>query len=303
MRQHAVALGQQQWAALGAFVAATLPDPLDPLALLPVATGLATGGAVAPLVEGAALVVLSNLALRIFDDYADQDDPHAVDRALGPGRALNYALTLNNVVSQAFWQICRANPQLTALYELYLQAWLAVCHGQDLDLQLPITDLGIYREVVKHKTVVAYEFAALVGAYLAAAQPPQITLCQQCGQHLGWMAQILDDIEALWFPLMPSAAALKPTYPLLWGLTQPEPAAQALATYYQSPNPDRLQLCALLDEMHIRGRLMNVVLHHRDQALALMAQLPEPAGKIILEHWLNWLLREGQNLMTRPPVF
>lgn len=307
IRQQAVTVGQQQWLALGDFLATTLPDPLDPIALLPFATGLATGEATGNttaaqrerLVQGAALIVLANLALRIIDDCADQDDEQSVERVLGLGRAVNYAVALNNVVSQALWQMGQDLPQLQPLYVAYLNAWLTVCHGQDLDLRQVANSLQTYHAVVERKTVAAYEFAAQLGAALSTTEATSIAHCQQCGQHLGWMAQVLDDIEALWFPGAAGHNEInKYTFPLLWGLNQPGPAAQHLAAIYQHPNKDRLQICALLDEMQARVHLLEFALNHRDQALAHLKALPNPAGKQLVEIWLNWLLRDGQKLIT-----
>ena len=299
IRAHCLALCQAEWAELGALVNSIFPDPLDPIALLPIATGRAAGAALEDLEQAAAATLPVSLALRIVDDYADRDDPGALDQSIGPGRAMNAALALNAIGARQF---SRQHPFQGPIQDSYYRAFLQVCQGQDRDMAQPASSLADYEAIVRLKTVAAYEFAAGIGARLASADPDLIARCSQCGLHLGWMTQILDDIESLWFPVAESAADVeKPTFPVLLGLRMDHPNAQLLGKLYQAQTYDRLRICALLDEMDVRRQLMHTALDHRDAALEALRGAPNPEGAAILQLWLDWLLRDGAHLLDSFP--
>jgi len=108
----------------------------------------------------------------------------------------------------------------------------------------------------------------------------------------------LDDIEALWFAIGPSDLALgRLTFAPLYGLTLDHPAAATLAMLCRTLPLDEMRIRALLDEMGVRRELMGHALDHRDQALAALAPPLLPLGRELLEHWLNWVLRDGERLL------
>lgn len=160
------------------------------------------------------------------------------------------------------------------------------------------TTLPEYEGIVRLKTVAAYEFATGVGARLATSDSNAADLACQCGTHLGWMIQILDDIEALWFPIQGQDTVIeRRTYPVLFGLTMSHPRRPALQQLSELKSFDRVQMCRVLDEMNVRPTLLNLALDHRDKAVQLLEAAPDPEGSAILRLWLDWLLRDGARLL------
>lgn len=154
-----------------------------------------------------------------------------------------------------------------------------------------------YEKVVRLKTVAAYEFAAMAGALAATSERSAIDLCARSGAHLGWMAQILDDIEALWFPIDADSDGERRTFPVMFALTLDHPNARQLRQRIETQEYDRRQLCRLLDAMDVRSRLLEAALDHRDQALNILRASFPPAGAEILGLYLDWLLGDGARLL------
>ena len=198
-----------------------------------------------------------------------------------------------------FLHIPLPTDRVDGIIDNYFSSFLQVCQGQDNDINRSVSTLVEYEEVVKRKTVAAYEFAAVVGARAASADSTTIDLCAQCGEHLGWMVQILDDLEALWFPVMENDPEIERlTFPVLLGLTIDHPNAQTLERLYRAKEYDRPRICALLDEMNVRTRLMNLALDHRDKAIEILEHDSfNPEGGAILKLWLDWLMRDGTRLL------
>ena len=295
IRTRCIALAEQEWADLGAIVDSILPDPLDPVILLPIATGRAAGADVEDLEQVAAAILLVSLALRIADDCADRDNPVALDQEIGLGRAVNAALALNAIGAREF---SHKQPFQDQLLGSYYRSFLQICQGQDRDMGSRTTSLADYEQIVRLKTVAAYEFAALVGARIASSDPGIIAKCSQCGMHLGWMAQILDDIESLWFLDIENSSGIeKPTFPVLLGLAMDHPNAQLLGELCRAKEYDRTRICTLLDEMNVRTKLMHLALDHRDAAIEALGGSFDPEGAAILKLWLDWLLRDGARLL------
>jgi geranylgeranyl pyrophosphate synthase len=268
-----------------------------PRHIVPIATGRAAGAAVEDLEQVATAILLVSLALRIADDCADRDSPDALDQEIGLGRAVNAALALNAIGAREF---SRKRLFQDEMIGSYYRSFLQVCQGQDRDIDKRVDSLAGYEEIVRLKTVAAYEFAAVVGARVASSDPDTIARCSQCGVHLGWMAQILDDIEALWFPDMGSGSEIeKLTFPVLLGLTLDHPNAQSLGELCRAKEYDRARICTLLDEMNVRTQLMNAALDHRDAAIKALGGSFNPEGVAILKLWLDWLLRDGARLLSQ----
>lgn len=290
IRERAVAVAAGGWPELGGLVDRVLPRPLDPMALLPVATGRAFRGREEPLVRAAAAVVLSDVALRIVDDCADRDDPGALDRVLGLGPALNAATALHACAAREFARLGAGEPHVEAL--------LQVCRGQERDMQRAARTLAEYQEVVLLKTVRAYEYAAAIGARVAGAGDAAIARAGACGAHLGWMAQILDDVEALWCPPRGHAPEDRLTFPALYGRALSGPEAAAVGELCDREPRDVEALRRLLDGLDVRARLVGVALDHRDRALALLGDAPDPEGAAIVGLWLDCLLADAGRLLS-----
>ncbi|MBD2459255.1 polyprenyl synthetase family protein [Nostoc sp. FACHB-87] len=302
IRQKIISLVEDEWQELGKVVDEILDDPLNPTAIIPIATGISIGAKIDDLIAVAASVTLISLSFRIVDDCIDMDAPDGLYQSLGVGRAINYAMALNAVATREFINFKLPSDNLEGLLRDYFYSFLQVCQGQDKDISQTINSLDEYREIVNLKTVKAYQFATAIASYLSACDADIIALCVQCGTHLGWMTQILDDIESLWFPVTENIREIeKKTFPVLLGLTLEHPNAQKLASLFHKQEYNRIKICELLDEMEVRTRLMNIALDHRDQAIKSLAKLPNPEGSNILQLWLDWYLRNGE-LLLQPVV-
>jgi geranylgeranyl pyrophosphate synthase len=304
IRRQAVTLAAAAWPDLGALVDASLSEPLAPFALLPVCTALACGGKAETVTPVAAAVVVAALALRIVDDCTDGDNPNALYLEIGTGRAVNVAAAFSMAALQALRRCPFPAGNSPTPLDGYLDAFLRVCAGQDQELQLTSQklpqNLDDYCAIVQAKTVAAYEFAAWVGARCVTADETLLARCQACGNHLGWMVQMLDDIEALWFADGPSDLALgRLTFPVLYGLMLDHSSVPLLASLCQERPYDVPLICALLDKMEVRPHLMAHALDHRDQALAALDAPLAFGGRDALQHWLNWTYRDGARLLGK----
>jgi geranylgeranyl pyrophosphate synthase len=185
----------------------------------------------------------------------------------------------------------------------YYQSFLRVCNGQERDLAGNAQTLDGYRNVVALKTVAAYEFAARSGALVATSSSRAIEQCARCGSHLGWMVQILDDVEALWFPITEDGRELdRPTFPLLMAFSRSDETASGatmteLRKQYERVPRDRRQICSLLDDLGVRAELLGLALDHRDQGLECLGAPLNPSGQDVVRLWLDWLLRDGERLV------
>jgi geranylgeranyl diphosphate synthase type I len=298
IRRQAVAIAQRAWPELGVILDDILPDPMEPFALIPICTGIACGANMDGLTPLAAVIVVAAYALRIVDDCADEDDPSALHLSIGDGRAVNAAVALSTAASYELFRSPFPVGRKAILLDEYHQAFLRICEGQDQDMRGFARSLPEYCTIVQAKTVAAFEFAALAGASLATDDAAAIQRCRTCGAQLGWMIQMLDDIEALWFPDGPSdLSGGRLTFPVLYGLTIDHPALPMLQELSSADVYDTTRICSVLDQMNVRRRLMTHALDHRDAALAALDPPLLPAGRAILQLWLDWLLRDAGRLL------
>ncbi|MBP0010096.1 MULTISPECIES: polyprenyl synthetase family protein [unclassified Roseofilum] len=298
IRHCAIDITQQEWQELGDAIDKFLPNPLNPFFLLPMVTGIGCHGKREELTRTAAVVTLLDVCFRIMDDCADRDDPTSLDRQVGMGRAIHYAMAINAIATQELLNFAIAPPSSSDLIPYYFQSFLQVCQGQDRDLKTNVNSLQEYQDLIKLKTLPAYQFATVIGACVAAADPQQLNAAAEFGQHLGWMTQMLDDIESIWFPTVENQREIeKKTFPVLLGLSLDHPNAERLEKMFHQKQYHRKTICTLLDEMDIRTRLIHSALNHRDEALKSLENLPNSEGKAILQIWLDWYLGQGERLL------
>ncbi|BDM83655.1 polyprenyl synthetase family protein [Acaryochloris marina] len=298
IRGKAVEIASHRWPELGSWLSIVLPNPLGVMALIPVGTGIGTGAQLEKIIRIAAAIVLVDLSLRIVDDCTDQDNPNALYIALGPGTAMNYAMSLNTIAACEFSKLSIADHHSNNLLSRYFNAFIDVCHGQDLDIKSQVNDLDDYKRIVNLKSIPAYEFSAVSGAYLSTSEERIIVQCSRCGAHLGWMAQILDDIESLWFPVNETLCEIeKKTFPILFGMFIDHDKKSLLNEVINNKEYDRRKICKILDEMSIRNILVNLALDHRDRGIESLNHLSNDVGKEILQNCLAWYFRDGIRLL------
>lgn len=88
------------------------------------------------------------------------------------------------------------------------------------------------------------------------------------------------------------------TFPVLLGLKLDHPNSYLLAKLCQSPQPDQIQICSLLDAMNVRTQLLHLALDHRDKAIASLNGSLNLEGSELLKIWLDWYLRDGTRLLA-----
>ena len=291
VRKHAIDLvakgGNNE---LAIIVNENLQNPLQVTVLFPFVSGKSLGINTSELIEIASCVLLSDMALRIADDCADKDNPYALYKRIGVGRSMNLVLLLTTISSNRF----SANNELRKGYHSSL---INVCIGQEYDMTKLPADLDEYTEIVSLKTIAAYRYAFLSGALSHTNDENTIDTLTQCGEHLGWMAQILDDIETLWKPLYNKEKLNTFTFPILYGLQLTHPKAITLRTLIQNPTPNSYEIYTVLDEMNLRHESMHIALDHRDQALQLLKDNFPKEGANMLKIILDWLFRDAQLLL------
>lgn len=301
IRLRVITLASDVDIALGELMSTTLPDPLPPVATLPVATGYACGGSTEHLIPITSAIVAVAFALRTLDDIADQDNPSALYQQIGIGRAANFSAALITLASREIGLLSKASPDSDLMTRDYFDALLRVCKGQDRDIRREVRSLAAYEEVVELKTVAAYELAAVTGANAVTADAKAIERCRVCGRHIGWAQQILDDIEAFWFPDNAKDPGHEQyTYPVLLGMEHGCKTSETLSKLCAQKYRDDMAIRQLLDSHDVRGRLMMRALDHRDKALEALEVPLKLEGHQLLKLWFDWLFRDGERLLHLP---
>jgi geranylgeranyl pyrophosphate synthase len=298
IREQTFYIIKEGWPEMSELMNVMLPDPLDPMALLPIAVSVAVGADAEELIPISASVLLFDLSLRIIDDCADLDNPKALHLAIGKGAAINYAMSFNALALKKIWEEGRTHNVSDALLANYFEAYLNVCKGQHSDLNVIANTLDEYKNIVRMKTVAAYEFATVIGSLTVVSNESDVKLCRECGNRIAWMSQILNDIEGLWFPQTTNNRELeKGSFPVLYALESDEVNAQKLRKIYSSKNLNRKAVCSLLDEMNIRTQLIELAMDYRDEALKIIHKARNPEGEKILKIWFDWMLRDTTHLL------
>lgn len=83
IRHQIIAILPKEWVDIVDLTNVMLGSQLNPMVLLPVATGIASGGKIEQLIDVAASIVLVDLSLRIIDDCADRDNDNALYHTVG----------------------------------------------------------------------------------------------------------------------------------------------------------------------------------------------------------------------------
>ncbi|ABW30954.1 polyprenyl synthetase family protein [Acaryochloris marina] len=298
IRLSVITLASDADIALGELMSTTLPDPLPPVAILPVATGLACGGSIEQLIPVTSTIVAVAFALRTLDDIADQDNSNALHQKIGIGRAANFSAALIALASREIGVLSKSSPDSILMTGDYFDALLRIFVGQDKDIQREVRSLVAYEEVVELKTVAAYELAAIVGANAVTADGNFTKKCRVCGRHIGWAQQILDDIEAFWFlDNAEESGHEQYTYPVLLGIENGGSTGEAVSRLCNQKDRNDDAIRNLLDSLDVRGQLMMRALDHRDQALLVLGPPLRSEGHQLIKLWFDWLFRDGERLL------
>lgn len=246
---------------------------LPPHVILPPASAAAIGGNPEKAISVATACGFLIVATRWFDDVQDRDRKESLWREVGAGRAVNLAATALTVAWNA---LAEAPPEARRAFGRYT---VALARAQDVDLMSGSTrTIDDYWRLMRGKTGAALALACEAGAL--AARPDrakEAELCGNCGEHLGVLMQILDDLDGVFRPDgIGDLAAGKVTLPVLYGLAIDHEAREELDEIVHCgllpACPERA--LAILKTIDTREFLVWNALEEHRQALACLDRLP-----------------------------
>jgi len=149
---------------------------------------------------GAIAMELSALAIDIFDDIQDQDHDDLPWRQIPTANALNLAICLSMLSSEAVSTL--PNDRDSRLYreinQILSHMWITCSDGQYqealFDTREQVT-LDQYFELVKRKSGSLTACACKIGATLAGESEALVLQFEQFGTYLGIMSQIRNDLN------------------------------------------------------------------------------------------------------------
>ncbi|MEZ4361329.1 MAG: polyprenyl synthetase family protein [Kofleriaceae bacterium] len=298
IRELAIAAAPPAWPELGAAIRAMLTEPLPPHSAIPLAMTQAAGGRLVDGVPFAVIWTLISAAVRILDDCADDDVPHALHRNVGFGRALNYASAMLQLSTALLHALPRAAGR-DELLESYTAASLQLAAGQDRDLVGEVSDVASYVRIVEDKTCAGYEFACFGGACVVGAPPPVQQACRRAGYHLGMVLQLLDDLESAWLPGGDLAHGRR-TFPVWHGLARVEGAAaeELRGLVFGGEAEARApQLRRLLEDVEAPRSVLAAALEERRLAMQALERCPGPTD--LLASYFDFLFANAGSLLRR----
>lgn len=167
--------------------------------LMTLASSAAVGGNEREAIDlGVALELLHTSSL-IHDDIMDGSP-------LRRGRAATYAshgvpmaiLAGDTLVALAFRTMSEVvSPRSSMMMSVFTDAFLQVCQGQALDLELPAVpdpNSGVHSSMVEKKTAKLFEAAAVLGGLTGTSDPRTIHALQTYGLSVGMAYQAKDDL-------------------------------------------------------------------------------------------------------------
>jgi len=289
VRASAVDLAFDAFAELGGRVDRALPRPLDSMFLLPFATCRAAGGDDSRVDRIAAALALQALGYRLLDDLADGDHPAPFAR----GAVVHVAGALQMVCTRALLTAELGRPELQRLVSRYLQSGLRVYEGQHRDAAPVPTGAG-YRDLVELKTVEAFRFLAAAGAVAAGAPPDAQERCEAAGRRVGWMVQILDDLESFFLGEVSELARGRRLLPI-WVALESDDDGEIAGLLAEGAEAE---LRRRLVERDVPAALMRRALDARDEARAALGAPLAPEGVALLDVWLDWTFRDAERLLA-----
>lgn len=188
-------------------------------------------------------------AAHLMDSIEDRDDPHPWWAEIGPGAAINVASGLYFSASLAINSLNQklTTPETTTeVTDEFYRTMLAMCAGQQRDLDNPTPELAQYWQIAAEKSGLFFALACRSGARLATQDSSRINGFNQFGHHLGVLIQVLDDL-AEW-----QDSEEKPKLNIRDNISRTLPVIYALEVM---PPTDRFRLREILQEQEGDERL------------------------------------------------
>jgi geranylgeranyl pyrophosphate synthase len=247
----------EYWPELRDLVEELFGDALIPEVILPLAACKAAGGEAKDAVHVSAALVAAASSLRILDDLEDQDRPDRLWNQVGPARAWNYAAALQSMSFDVLAQASLAPDLVHSIISTFTDAFLHVAYGQDRDLIGDTRSIEAYWATVAEKVAYAYATACTAGAMIATDNRDLIRACGDFGFHLGFVIQVVNDMESI--------------------------------------SGERIK--EILDSIDTRSFLIWSALKEREQALEAISICPDSEGKEALEAYVTGLFGDIESLL------
>lgn len=173
-------------------------------------------------VPGAIAMELSALAADIFDDIQDQDNDDMPWRQIPTANALNLAICLSMLSSEAVATI--PDDKDSRLYrevsQILSHMWITASDGQFQEVLFDTCEqvsLDQYFELVKRKSGSLAACACKIGATLGGASETLVLQLDQFGTNLGILSQIRNDLnDFLQFEIKKDFVNNKKTLPYVY---------------------------------------------------------------------------------------
>lgn len=150
------------------------------------------GGNMDCVYRAAAAVELLILALDIFDDLQDQDNPSALWSLIPSPTAMNIAIGFLGLAQQTVFTLSEDPVRVAKAAEYLNRQLLQAVNGQMLDLQNEIVTEEDYLAMVEQKSGALLECACMVGTLLAKGEEDPVVVLY--ARQIGIAAQIKNDI-------------------------------------------------------------------------------------------------------------
>ena len=289
------------WPALVALLGPLVDEPLDPLAVLPLAGCAAVGGDPRAAIPVAAAWTVLNLAVRVLDDLQDQDRPSGLWAAVGLPRAFNFAAALYTLSGALLAAAPWPAEQYRAITRCFTGQSLRLAAGQDRDLRGQTCGMEDYWRTIEEKNGAAFALACACGARCGTGDPELVTACHSFGHHLGLVLQLFDDFEGLWEPNgLGDLEAGKITLPVLYGLSVAHDRRAELRQLVDGGDvvAHAGRIRAILDGVHARDFVLWAALQERERALQALAKCPGQTGVAALEAYVTVLFTHCGQLVS-----
>ncbi len=265
------------------------PDGSSEWSKLVLTTARLLGGDRRSAVISAAAIEFIAATVHFIDDLVDDEWD---EEAGNPGRGLNASLALN-------WLAHRCLDDLTdrvglararLIGNVMTQGMLAACAGEDLDLVLETTACAsedLAHEMTCRKSGSLIAMACQVGAAVATEDPDVLDLVGAFGNHVGVVAQLLNDLAGISSDAAQRGNDLrrnKKTLPISYALrcAEEEGIVDILSWYHEGgarSGEDEERVAALVRKLGAVHYTSVVADSHRREALATLQRLVQVTGK------------------------
>jgi geranylgeranyl diphosphate synthase type I len=265
-------------------------DQLIPEAALPLASCKSVGGDPKQALYISAALIAAATSLRILDDLEDRDRPKKLWNQVGTARAWNYAAAYQSVsfdlINRSPLKIEKKQQIIAAFSDMYLH----MTYGQDRDIIGITRSVEDYWATVAEKIAYGYATGCGVGAVIGTENIDLINACRDFGFHLGYVIQIVNDMESVWSQNgISDLKQNKVTLPIIYALTTKHPQRDALISLVKSSKiaSGAAAIKDILDSIDTKNFLTWAALKERDQALQALNKCPDSDGRQALEAYVT----------------